>query len=51
MTPEKFSAWLKVIAQASITAACLFIGIWLVVDQQADLGYSFITFVAGYWLK
>lgn len=51
MTPEKFNAWLYVVARAAITAACLCIGIWLVVAQQADLGYSFITFVAGYWLK
>jgi hypothetical protein len=51
MTPEKFSAWLTVIARAFVTAACLFIGTWLVVDQPADLGCSFITFVAGYWLK
>jgi hypothetical protein len=51
MTPEKFNAWLTVIARAAITAACIGVGVWLVVAQQADMGYSFITFVAGYWLK
>jgi len=43
--------WLRVIARATITAVCLGLGIWLVIVEQADLGYSFITFVAGYWLK
>ena len=49
--PGKFNAWLTVIARAAITAACIGVGVWLVVAQQADMGYSFITFVAGYWLK
>ena len=51
MNPDEFDKWVRVTARAAITAACLSIGIWLVVDQQADLGYSLITFVAGYWLK
>jgi len=37
--------------RALITGVCLGLGIWLVVGQQAEWGYSLITFVAGYWLK
>ena len=51
MTPEVVEAWLRVVARDVITAACLGAGIWLVVVQQTEWGYSFITFIAGYWLK
>jgi hypothetical protein len=44
-------AWLRVAARAVITATCLALGIWLVTAEEVDWGYSFITFVAGYWLK
>lgn len=51
MNLDKLESWLKLAARVSITATCLFLGTWLVVVQQAEMGYSFITFVAGYWLK
>jgi len=51
VNPEVLEAWLRLIARAAITVVCLSVGIWLVAIQQADWGYSFITFVAGYWLK
>ena len=51
MTPEAVDAWLRVTARGLITATCVGLGIWLAVVQQSDWGYSFITFVAGYWLK
>lgn len=51
MKVEDFDKWTRVVARAIITATCIGLGIWLVIVEQADLGYSFITFVAGYWLK
>lgn len=51
MTPEALEAWLRLAARALITVACVGVGIWLVAAQEKDLGYSFITFVGGYWLK
>jgi hypothetical protein len=51
MSPEELEWWLRVVARALITAVCVGAGIWLVIGQQVEWGYSFIAFVAGYWLK
>ena len=51
VTPERADNWLRVAARAAVTASCLSVGLWLVFTQQTDWGYSFLTFVAGYWLK
>ena len=51
MTPEVAEAWLRVAARSVITAAFLGAGLWMVAGQQTVWCYSFITFIAGYWLK
>ena len=51
MTPKQGAEWLRLGARAVITITFLAVGIWLILGEQPEWGSSFLTFVAGYWLK